>query len=93
MLMPEREDPAPSLNKLQQFLQLRMAELGSEMGETMTEVNRPLLTSVPFHFIYYNYDSLSFRTSLKMVAQQAGTADAIAFTKEVNKLVLCTLFD
>lgn len=87
MLMSETKDPTPVLNKLQQFLQLRMAELGSAMGDTMTELNRPLVTGVPFHFIYYNYDNLSFQTSLKVVAQQAGNVDAITFSKELNKCV------
>lgn len=86
MLMPESNEPTPVLNKLQQFLQLKMSELGSGMGETITELNRPLVTSVPFHFMYYNYGNLSFRTSLKVVAQQpSGTVDAITFTKEINK--------
>lgn len=83
--MSEKNDPAPSLVKLQRFLQLRMAELGSEMGETTGDVNKKLLNNA--HFIYYNYDTLSFETSLKMVAQNVGTADAITFTKEINELV------
>jgi len=85
--MPEAKDPIPVLNKLQQFLQFRIAELGSAMGETMTELNKPIVTSVPFYFIYYNYDSFSFRTSLNMMTQQHGNADAIVFKKEINKVI------
>ena len=94
MLMPEDRDPAPSLNKLHQSLTLRISELGSAMGETMSELNRPLLTNVPFHFIYFNYDTLSLRTSLKSVAQHPGDGlDAITFTKEINKwfILVCLI--
>jgi hypothetical protein len=84
MVMNRDKNPAPSLNRLQQFLQLRMSELGSAMGDTLTELSRPLTGGIAFHFIYYNYDSLSFRTSLRVVVQP-GTVDTITFTKEINR--------
>lgn len=86
MLVRKSSDPAPFLNRLQQFLSLKMAELGSEMGEALTELSRPSFNGVPFHFIYYNYDNLSFQTSLKMIAQSSNF-DTINFTKEINRHV------
>jgi len=89
--MPESTDPSPLLAKLRLFLQPRMSELGSKMGETLTEISRPLITGIAFHFIYHNYDSLSFRTSLNAVAQ-SGNVDTITFTKEINRAIY-TAFD
>lgn len=84
MIMNENSNPAPALTRLHPFLQIKMSELGTTIGEMLTDVNRPIAAGTPFHFIYYNYDSLSFRTSLKVVAQP-GHIETITFTKETNR--------
>ncbi|KAI6212870.1 hypothetical protein M3Y94_00080200 [Aphelenchoides besseyi] len=90
ILIPDGVDPGGPLTKLRQILEPKMSTLASEMGETITELSRPLITGVPFHFIYHNYDSLSFRTSLKQMQQQPDSnGNTIIFTPEIS----CAIYE
>ncbi|KAI6230832.1 hypothetical protein M3Y99_01028200 [Aphelenchoides fujianensis] len=86
VLVPEEADVTRALTKLRQRLEPKMSALASAMGETISALSRPLISTVPFHFIYFNYDSLSFRTSLKQQPNSSG-ATSIAFTAEINHAI------
>lgn len=52
------------MDVLGEFLDAKLPTIASKIGETVSAVPRSLAAEVPFHFIYYNPDSLSLRTSL-----------------------------
>ena len=98
MLVPIDVEIASTLACLRPLLEPKMSELASAMGATITELNQPHLTGgAPFHYIYQNFDSYSFRTTLcetaassSQLAQRStssSTEPPIKFTKEISAYV------
>lgn len=60
-----RAGSAPlDMDALGEFLDAKLSTIASKIGEGISGVPRSIVSEVPFHFIYYNPDSLSLRTSL-----------------------------
>lgn len=51
------------LDRLAEFLDSQMCTLASKIGEVFGDLPRSVQSDIPFHFVYYNPDSLSLRTS------------------------------
>uniref|UniRef100_A0A915D2D6 G-patch domain-containing protein n=1 Tax=Ditylenchus dipsaci TaxID=166011 RepID=A0A915D2D6_9BILA len=51
------------LEGLAEFLDKRMSELASKIGEAVKDLPGAVQSDIAFHFIYYNPDSLSLRTN------------------------------
>ena len=50
------------LLELQTFLDSELGRIASKIGDNVS-VSRPLFSDIPFHYVYYNPDSLSLKTS------------------------------
>ncbi|KAE9548961.1 hypothetical protein FO519_007829 [Halicephalobus sp. NKZ332] len=54
--------PKIELIELQKFLDFELGRIASKIGDNVSS-SRPLNSDIPFHYVYYNPDSLSLKTS------------------------------
>uniref|UniRef100_A0A914XW57 CCZ1/INTU/HSP4 first Longin domain-containing protein n=1 Tax=Panagrolaimus superbus TaxID=310955 RepID=A0A914XW57_9BILA len=64
-LFVKNEDmPSLDLQELQQSLDSELSRLASNIGDNVSSITRTITSSdIPFHYVYYNPDSLSLKTS------------------------------
>uniref|UniRef100_A0AC35FQX2 CCZ1/INTU/HSP4 first Longin domain-containing protein n=1 Tax=Panagrolaimus sp. PS1159 TaxID=55785 RepID=A0AC35FQX2_9BILA len=64
-LFVENDDmPDLDLLQLQQSLDSELSRLASNIGDNVSSITRTITSSdIPFHYVYYNPDSLSLKTS------------------------------
>ncbi|CAD5231527.1 unnamed protein product [Bursaphelenchus xylophilus] len=72
------------LTRFGHFLSPRLCQLASEMAETVTETIQPVISGIPFHFIYYNTESKSFKTSLSSLSP---SSSPITFSTEMSSAI------
>lgn len=56
-------EPATFFEDLANFLDSRLCQLASRIGDAIVALPKSVQNDIPFNFIYYNPDSLSVRTS------------------------------
>ena len=72
LFVKEEDMPLLDLAELQQSLDSEISRLASSIGDNLSASTRFITSSdIPFHYVYYNPDSLSLKTSF---------VDSVAFS-------------